>query len=64
MKHFFTALFLLLVAQVAHAVNDSIIRISTRHLDLVLQVAENARLYQTYLGDKLLHEEDLSRLKW
>lgn len=48
----------------AHAVNDSIIRISTRHLDLVLQVAENARLYQTYLGDKLLHEEDLSRLKW
>lgn len=64
MKHFFTALFLLLAAQVAHAVNDSIIRISTRHLDLVLQVAENARLYQTYLGDKLLHEEDLSRLKW
>ena len=64
MKHFFTALFLLLAAQVAHAVNDSIIRISTRHLDLVLQVAENARLYQTYLGDKLLHEEDLNRLKW
>lgn len=64
MKHFFTAFFLLLAAQVAHAVNDSIIRISTRHLDLVLQVAENARLYQTYLGDKLLHEEDLSRLKW
>lgn len=64
MKHFFTALFLLLAAQVAHAVNDSIIRISTRHLDLVLQVTENARLYQTYLGDKLLHEEDLSRLKW
>lgn len=64
MKHFFTALFLLLAAQVAHAVNDSIIRISTRHLDLVLQVAENARLYQTYLGAKLLHKEDLSRLKW
>lgn len=41
-----------------------IIRISTNQTDLVLQVAPNGRLYQTYLGEKLLHETDLEQLEW
>ena len=30
----------------------------------MLQVAENGRLYQTYLCEKLLHESDLKKLDW
>ena len=46
------------------AVENQVIRISTNHTDLVLQVAENGRVYQTYLGEKLLHESDLKELDW
>lgn len=41
-----------------------IIRIATDDTDLVLEVGPNNRLYQTYLGPKLLHEEDLQNLSW
>lgn len=41
-----------------------IIRISTDNTDLVLEVGPNKRLYQTYLGPKLLHEDDLANLSW
>lgn len=37
-----------------------IIRIGTDQTDLVLQVAPNGRLYQVYLGDKLLHDKELN----
>lgn len=40
------------------------IRISTAHTDLVLRVAPNGRLYQVYLGEKLLHADDLEHLDW
>ncbi len=40
------------------------IRISTDRSDLVLQVAENGRLYQSYFGEKLLNEADLKELGW
>ena len=60
MKNFFiTALGLFWGFQCAEAAEEKIIRISTDNTDLVLQVAENGRLYQTYLGEKLLHESDL-----
>ena len=39
-------------------------RIGTDHTDLVLTVGPNGRLYQAYLGDKLVNEADLSRLSW
>ncbi|MDO4160000.1 MAG: alpha-galactosidase [Prevotellaceae bacterium] len=49
----------------AHAASEKkIIRISTDNTDLVLQVGENGRLYQSYLGERLLHESDLQNLKW
>lgn len=41
-----------------------IIRIATDNTDLVLEVGPNNRLYQTYLGPKLLHEDDLQNLTW
>lgn len=47
-----------------HATEEKNIRISTNHTDLVLQVAENGRLYQTYLGKKLLNEQDLQHFRW
>lgn len=38
------------------------IRISTDQTDLILQVAPNGRLYQSYLGERLLDEADLKNL--
>lgn len=48
----------------AKATGQELIRISTDHTDLVLQVAENGRLYQSYLGERLLHDEELTALPW
>ena len=48
----------------AQTADKNIIRISTDNTDLVLEVGPNKRLYQTYLGPKLLHAEDLSNLSW
>lgn len=42
----------------------NIIRIATDKTVLVLEVGPNKRLYQTYLGPKLLHESDLQNLSW
>lgn len=65
MKNFIvTALGALVGFQYAGAAEKKIIRISTDKTDLVLQVAENGRLYQSYLGEKLLHEADLANLDW
>lgn len=55
---------LALVAGAGNAAEKKIIRISTNHTDLVLQVGDNGRLYQTYLGDKLRHEQELSQMNW
>ena len=44
--------------------DKKLIRIATDNTDLVLEVGPNNRLYQTYLGPKLRHEEDLSNLSW
>lgn len=48
----------------AATAEQQVIRISTDKTDLVLQVAPNGRLYQTYLGEKLLHADELKKLKW
>lgn len=58
-----TALACMSIAQ-AYATEQQIIRISTDQTDLVLQVGENGRLYQSYFGEKLLHESDLKNLPW
>ena len=43
---------------------NKVFRISTNQTDLILQVGDNGRLYQTYLGEKLLHEEDTKNFQW
>ena len=58
-----TALACMSLTQV-DAAEQKIIRISTDNTDLVLQVAPNGRLYQSYFGEKLLHENDLKNLPW
>lgn len=59
-------LFVLLAVFATHAFANTkkIIRIETQKLDLVLQVNEQGRLYQVYLGDKLKHAADLDNLDW
>lgn len=65
MKHFIaTAAFMLLTISSMNAMEKKIIRISTDKTDLVLQVAENGRLYQSYFGEKLLNESDLKLFDW
>lgn len=46
------------------AADNQIIRVGTKNIDLVLQVAESGRVYQTYLGSKFLFESDLAKLPW
>lgn len=59
---------LLLIALFAYlqvnAEEQKMIRISTDNTDLILQVAPNGRLYQSYLGGKLLNEQDLKNLPY
>lgn len=50
-----------LAALQMNAEESKVIRISTDQTDLILKVGENGRLYQTYLGEKLLHEADVNR---
>ena len=49
---------------IINAAEQKIIRISTDNTDLILQVGDNGRLYQTYLGERLLHTEDAQNFKW
>lgn len=64
MKHFIATAALTLLATTLNASDMKQIRISTDRTDLVLQVAENGRLYQSYLGEKLLNNADLKELGW
>ena len=63
MKKLIIASALVCAAFQANAENK-VFRISTNQTDLILQVGDNGRLYQTYLGEKLLHEEDINNFKW
>ena len=43
---------------------QKVIRVSTDKTDLVMKVSPKGRLYQVYLGDKLLNPSDYDNLKW
>ena len=65
MKHtLIVAAATLLAINTTNASEMKQIRISTDRTDLVLKVAENGRLYQSYFGEKLLNEADLDELGW
>ena len=62
MKKLLATLLVLTACLHVSAQESKQIRISTERTDLILEVAPNGRLYQAYLGDKLLHDRDLSHL--
>ncbi|WP_455585887.1 alpha-galactosidase [Bacteroides sp.] len=64
MKKLFTLFIALLAIMQMNAQEKKIIRISTDKTDLILQVAPNGRLYQSYLGDRLLNEKDMQNLPY
>lgn len=66
MKTLFSAILLMTAIASASAQDNerNIIRIATDNTDLVLEVGPNKRVYQTYLGPKLMHESDLHNLSW
>lgn len=64
MKKLFLLLTLVLFAVGTKAAEKQNIRISTNDIDLVMQVAENNRLYQVYLGEKLATTADFQHLDW
>ena len=63
MKNLLVTLFACASLTYAHAAEKETIRISTDNTDLVLQVGENGRLYQTSLGVKLLHQQDMQNIR-
>ena len=64
MKQLIVSAALLLSALQVGAAEKKVFRISTEQTDLILQVGDNGRLYQTYLGKKLLNESDIQNLSW
>lgn len=64
MKHLLVSAALLLSALQIEAAEKKVIRISTDQTDLILQVGDNGRLYQTYLGQKLVNGQDVQNFSW
>lgn len=62
MKRIFILLMIAFVCLQTNAEEKNMIRIGTEHTELILVVAPNGRLYQAYLGDKLLNDQDLKNL--
>ena len=60
MKKLFVLLTALFTLAQVNAQEKNVIRLATDNTDLILQVAPNGRLYQAYLGDKLLNEKDIN----
>ena len=62
MKKIFLLLIVFFTCFQVSAEDRKTIRVSTDNTDLILKVAPNGRLYQSYLGSKLLNEQDIVRL--
>lgn len=63
-KTIITFLFLISLGTVSvSGASDGIIRIGTKNTDLILKVGKNGRLYQSYLGQRLMDESELAALK-
>ena len=62
MKKLLATLLILVACIHVNAQESRQIRISTDRTDLILEVAPDGRLYQSYLGDRLLNEQDLKNL--
>ena len=62
MKKLLATLLILVACIHVNAQESRQIRISTDRTDLILEVAPDGRLYQSYLGDRLLNEQDLKMM--
>ena len=62
MKKIFLLLIVFFTCFQVSAEDRKTIRVSTDNTDLILKVAPNGRLYQSYLGSKLLNEQDIVSL--
>lgn len=62
MKKTFLVFLVLFAFLRASAQKQDVIRISTDYTDLILKVAPDGRLYQSYLGSKLLNVQDVENL--
>lgn len=62
MKKLFVTLTALCACLMTNAQAADPIRISTENTDLLLTVAPNGRLYQAYLGEKLMNEQDVKTI--
>lgn len=62
MRKFLSLFFFFCLTGGIYQANGQTIRISTHETDLILKVAQNGRLYQSYLGAKLLQESDIAKL--
>ena len=62
MKRIITTVIALMLMTTAMA--QKTICVSTEKTDLVMQVAPNGRLYQTYLGTPLADKSEYDRLPW
>lgn len=60
-KVFVTIVSLLAMASVVAA--EELMKVSTDHVDLILKIKDNGRVYQSYLGKKLHHESDMQWLE-
>ena len=57
-------IFILLLLCLALPAQNPVIRISTDETDLILQVANGGRLYQSYLGRRIRNDAEILELKW
>ena len=64
MKKLLLIIAVLAMGMTINAQPGKTIRISTAKTDLVLRVSEQGRLYQVYLGDRLLNTADIDHLGW
>ncbi|MBR5962541.1 MAG: alpha-galactosidase [Bacteroidaceae bacterium] len=62
MKNRIYSLFLILFAISFSVSAQTVIRVSTNNTDLILRTGNDGRLYQSYLGERLLSERDIAHL--
>lgn len=64
MKRNLLFLLFLFFTLAGRAADKPVLRIATNHYELIFKVSPRGRLYQVYLGKRLLHDSDIEHLSW